>query len=84
MRKSRETEDHQRLSELLRRLRRQAGLTQRDLADRLGVRQEWVSRYEVGERRLDVIELAQVAHALGTTAVEIIERLGLDQPGKDR
>lgn len=84
MRKSRETEDHQRLSELLRRLRRQAGLTQRDLADRLGVRQEWVSRYEVGERRLDVIELAQVAQALGTTAVEIIERLGLDQPGKDR
>ena len=84
MRKSRETEDHQRLSELLRRLRRQAGLTQRDLADRLGVRQEWVSRYEVGERRLDVIELAEVAHALGTTAVEIIERLGLDQPGKDR
>jgi transcriptional regulator with XRE-family HTH domain len=84
VRKSRETEDHQRLSELLRRLRRQAGLTQRDLADRLGVRQEWVSRYEVGERRLDVIELARVAHALGTTAIEIIERLGLDQPSKDR
>jgi len=48
------------------------------------VRQEWVSRYEVGERRLDVIELAQVARALGTTAVEIIERLGLDQPDENR
>jgi hypothetical protein len=36
-----------------------------------------VSRYEVGERRLDVIELARVARALNTTAVEIIQRLGL-------
>lgn len=79
MRKSRETEDHQRLGELLRRLRRQAGLTQHELADRLGVRQEWISRYEIGERRIDVIELARVAHALSTTATEIIERLGLDK-----
>jgi hypothetical protein len=36
-----------------------------------------VSRYEVGERRLDVIELARVARALNTTVVEIIQRLGV-------
>jgi hypothetical protein len=29
-----------------------------------------VSRYEVGERRLDVIELARVARVLNTTVVE--------------
>ena len=41
-----------------------AGVTQEELARRLGKRQQFVSKYEAGERRLDVIELMDVAAAL--------------------
>jgi transcriptional regulator with XRE-family HTH domain len=37
-------------------LRKKAGLTQRDLAQKLGREQAMVARIEVGERRLDVLE----------------------------
>ncbi|MFW6033644.1 MAG: helix-turn-helix domain-containing protein [bacterium] len=57
---------------MLRRLRSERGLNQEQLAAKLGVRQEWVSRYEVGERRLDVVELADIASALGVTIPEIL------------
>ncbi len=58
---------------MLRRLRSERGLNQEQLAAKLGVRQEWVSRYEVGERRLDVVELADIAAALGVTVTEILQ-----------
>lgn len=58
---------------MLRRLRSERGLNQEQLAAKLGVRQEWVSRYEVGERRLDVVELADIASALGVTIMEILQ-----------
>lgn len=53
---------------LLRRLRdarNAAALTQIELAKRLGKRQAYVSRCELGERRLDVIQLLAWADALG-------------------
>lgn len=58
---------------MLRRLRSERGLNQEQLAVKLGVRQEWVSRYEVGERRLDVVELADIASALGVTIAQILQ-----------
>lgn len=58
---------------MLRRLRSERGLNQEQLAAKLGVRQEWVSRYEVGERRLDVVELADIASALGVTIAQILQ-----------
>ena len=45
--------------------RKQAQLTQVQLASKLGVHQSFVSKYEVGERRLDVIEFIEIADALG-------------------
>ncbi|RYE36429.1 MAG: XRE family transcriptional regulator, partial [Hyphomicrobiales bacterium] len=42
--------------EALRAARLAAQLTQVDLATRLGKRQQYVSKYEAGERRLDVVE----------------------------
>lgn len=57
----------QQLYALLRELRRGAGLTQVEVARRLDVPQSFVSKYESGERRLDVIELRHVAEAIGTT-----------------
>lgn len=68
--------EYQQLCTLLRELRREAGLTQVDVANRLDVPQSFVSKYESGERRLDVIELHHVARAIGTTLQAIVERLG--------
>ena len=44
--------------------RKKAKLTQRQLADKLGRPQSWVSKYESGERRLDVLEFHEVALVL--------------------
>ena len=41
--------------------RQQAGLTQKQAAERLGQRQPWVSKCEAGQRRVDVIELLDFA-----------------------
>lgn len=75
MEKSIYSEQYQQLCTLLRQLRREAGLTQVDVAKRLDVPQSFVSKYESGERRLDVIELRHVAEAIGTTLDVVIARL---------
>ena len=67
--------EYQQLCTLLRELRREAGLTQVAVAERLQEPQSFVSKYESGERRLDVIELRHVAEALGTTLDVVIARL---------
>ena len=58
---------------LLRRLRDEAGLTQTELAARLGQPQSWVSKMETGERRLDVEELRQVCEALDTKLLTVVQ-----------
>ena len=52
-------------------MRGAAGLTQRDLAERLGRERSFVSRIELGERRLDVVEFFWVCQACGQDAVEL-------------
>lgn len=44
--------------------RKDAGLTQQALAEKLKRPQSFVAKYEGGERRLDVIELQEIAQAL--------------------
>lgn len=51
---------YQRLIALLVEARKDAQMTQQDLSARLGKPQSYVSKYERGERRLDVIEFLQV------------------------
>ncbi|QNJ90985.1 helix-turn-helix transcriptional regulator [Mycolicibacterium fluoranthenivorans] len=75
MEKSIYSEEYQQLCALLRDLRREAGLTQVEVAARLGVPQSFVSKYESGERRLDVIELRHVAQTLGSTLQDIVARM---------
>ena len=65
VRKSIHTPQQKRLLSLLRELRVEAGLTQTELGSRIQKDQTFISKYESGERRLDVIELYHVAEALG-------------------
>jgi transcriptional regulator with XRE-family HTH domain len=54
--------------------RKSAGLTQVGLADRLGRPQSFVSKYERGERKLDVIEFCEVCRALEVDPVVFLRR----------
>lgn len=74
MEKSIFTPEQEALQRVLRQLRLGAGLRQEDLALRLNEPQSFVSKYESGERRLDLIELRQVCQAVGVTLRELIER----------
>ena len=63
----------------LRVARNKAGITQVELAATLGKRQQFVSKYESGERRLDIIEFLDVAKAIGIEAKSLILDLYRDQ-----
>jgi transcriptional regulator with XRE-family HTH domain len=60
---------------LLREERKKAGLTQATLAKRLRRPQSYVSKYERGDRRLDVIEFLEVARAIGFDPHEFLQKL---------
>jgi transcriptional regulator with XRE-family HTH domain len=64
-----------RLIKLLRELRVEAGWTQTDLAARVEKDQTFVSKYESGERRLDVLEVREICEAIGITLEEFVKRL---------
>ncbi len=61
-------------------------MTQTQLCQRLGRPQSFVSKYEMGERRLDVVELLQVCHGLGITLADFADwfeqSLGRSKSGK--
>jgi transcriptional regulator with XRE-family HTH domain len=65
---------HKRFRELLTEARKSASTTQAELSKRLGRPQSFVSKYERGERRLDVIEFAEVAHALGIDPLRFLAK----------
>jgi len=81
--KSIHSAEYQRFCELLRQLRHEAGLTQVQVAERLDEPQSFVSKYESGERRLDVIELRQVAAAVGLSLDKVVTRLEADESAYD-
>lgn len=70
MTKSISTQSYVHFRRLLINARKEAGLTQAELACKLDRPQSYISKYECGERRLDVIEF-----------LEIVENLDIDAPG---
>ena len=66
---------HARLAELLIRHREEAGLTQAEVAKRLGRHQPFVSGIEAGQRRVDVVELLDLAEAIGIDPVVLLAEL---------
>jgi ribosome-binding protein aMBF1 (putative translation factor) len=69
------TRKHEYFRKILVEARRDAGLTQVALAKKLGRPQSFVSKFERGERRLDVIEFVEVARALSLNAARIVSAL---------
>ena len=57
--------------------RLKAGLTQSEVASQLGRPQSFVSKYESGERRLDVVEFLEVCASVKTNAVAILQQVEL-------
>jgi transcriptional regulator with XRE-family HTH domain len=69
------TERHRKLRELLIAQRRAGGSTQTVLAGRLGRPPSYVAKYELGDRRLDVLEYLDIAAAIGFDPCELIRSL---------
>lgn len=63
-----------RLAALLRQVRLDANLTQLQLAEKIGQTQSYVSKYESGEQRLDLIELEAVCKAVDISLTDFVER----------
>lgn len=74
MNKSARNTQQGKLRNLLREVRLEAGLRQVDLAELLGHPQSFVSKYESGERRLDLPELREVCEATGISLDEFVRR----------
>lgn len=75
MPKSVYSERYRRFREDLVAARKRAGLSQEELARRLGKPQSYVSKYENGERRLDVVEVAEIAEAMGMALTDLVSRV---------
>lgn len=62
------------LTSVLRQIRLDANLTQAALAERLGQSQSYVSKYESGEQRLDLVELGEICKAVGISLRDFVDK----------
>lgn len=63
------------LQKCLRQIRVDADLSQLDLSNKLNEHQSFISKYESGERRLDILELRNICRAVGISLIEFIQKL---------
>lgn len=77
------TDSYGKLCKLLLQARKAARLRQTDLAAALKRPQSFVSKYERGERRLDVIEFLEVVDAIGCDPGQLLATLR-SRPKKGR
>jgi len=68
-----------RIIELLVQARKDAGITQAELGRRIGQRQTFVSKFELGERRLDIAEFLAVGRAIGTDPFAIVRAVEAEE-----
>ena len=60
---------------LLKEIREKRGIRQVELAERLGVPQSFVSKYESGDRQLDILELRRICQVVGISFDHFIQQL---------
>ena len=75
MTKSVHTKNYTRFLELLITARKDADVTQDEVARRLNRPQSFVSKYENGERRVDVIEFLEISQAIGFDPIAFIRKI---------
>ena len=63
-----------RLTAALRQVRLDAALTQVALAERLGQTQSYISKYESGEQRLDLVEIEEICKATGISLRVFVDK----------
>jgi ribosome-binding protein aMBF1 (putative translation factor) len=73
--KSSREEAYERFQQLLVQARKKSGLSQQEVANRLGRPQTYVSKCELGTRRMDVVELVEIAAVIGFDPSEFVGRL---------
>lgn len=73
-RAQRRLKDRKVLLHLLRQVREEAHLRQGDVAKALGTTQAYVSKYELGERRLDLLDLSAVCDATSIPLLDFVKR----------
>jgi transcriptional regulator with XRE-family HTH domain len=78
MEKSQHSRVYGRLLKALRQARHHAGLTQLDVARRLGTYASFVSKCESGERRIDVVELAAFCRLYGLRLTAFLGSVGIE------
>lgn len=77
MSRSRHSRRYLRLIGALRQARKDAGLTQVEVADKLKNHASYVSKCESGERRIDPIELVDFCHLYRISVAELLARAEL-------
>jgi transcriptional regulator with XRE-family HTH domain len=73
--KSTHTVAYKIILDLLIEFRLKAGLTQKQLGDQLPFEQPAISKIERGERRIDLVEMRLICHALGMNLTEFVVEL---------
>ena len=68
------TRQHRAIQCVLRALRQEKGVTQVGLAELLGWPQSYISKVELGERKVDLPELEEICGALGTNLETLVRR----------
>jgi hypothetical protein len=66
---------HARFRAPLVKARKSAGLRQVDVAKRLGRPQSYVAKVEQGERRLDIVEIVELTHAIDADPVKLLREV---------
>ena len=75
MARSLHTAAHRELVSAVKALRKSAGLSQRELAERLGREQNFVGRIETGQRRIDLVEWVMLCRACGVEPASELTRI---------
>jgi len=70
-----ETRQREKLLLLLRELRQKSAMRQTDIAEQLDVPQSFISKYESGTRRLDVLELRRICQLMGISLQDFVKKL---------
>jgi transcriptional regulator with XRE-family HTH domain len=66
---------HEELRRLLKERRQRAGLTQRQVATKVGRPQRFISQIETGSHRVTVVELLELAAAIGFDPMAALRRV---------